>query len=150
LAAPFKPKDAELFSIISGFDAAYSAYNSVQSSMERYWTLRHVQQQGIEELEASLVKEMGGGSWLVRADALPLMFSVMGAQGLMRGVRVRVKLGEVDLMALDVHGAVTAHLDAPVVDADGENEEADEDETMAAGPLTIAVDLSDSSQSDGS
>jgi exoribonuclease-2 len=27
LAAPFKPKDAELFSIISGFDAAYSAYN---------------------------------------------------------------------------------------------------------------------------
>jgi len=150
LAAPFKPKDAELFSIISGFDAAYSAYNSVQSSMERYWTLRHVQQQGIEELEASLVKEMGGGSWLVRADALPLMFSVMGAQGLMRGARVRVKLGEVDLMALDVHGAVTAHLDAPVVDADGENEEADEDETMAAGPLTIAVDLSDSSQSDGS
>ena len=66
-AAPFKPKDAELFSIISGFDATYSAYNSVQSSMERYWTLRHVQQQGIEELDASLVKEMGGGTWLVQS-----------------------------------------------------------------------------------
>jgi exoribonuclease-2 len=154
LAAPFKPKDAELFSIISAFDAAYSAYNSVQSSMERYWTLRHVQQQGIGELEASLVKEMGGGSWLVRADTLPLMFSVMGAQGLMRGARVRVKLGEVDLMALDVHGTVTAHLDAPsdgeAVDADAESQEADDEEAMAAGPLTIAVDLSDSTQSDGS
>jgi exoribonuclease-2 len=152
LAAPFKPKDAELFSIISGFDAAYSAYNSVQSSMERYWTLRHVQQQDIEELEASLVKEMGGGTWLVRADTLPLMFSVMGAQGLMRGARVRVKLGEVDLMALDVHGTVTAHLDAPAdaVAADAESQEADDDEAMAAGPLTIAVDLSDSTQSDGS
>jgi exoribonuclease-2 len=154
LAAPFKPKDAELFSIISGFDAAYSAYNSVQSSMERYWTLRHVQQQNIDELEASLVKEMGGGSWLVRADTLPLMFSVLGAQGLMRGARVRVKLGDVDLMALDVHGTVTAHLDAPsdadAVAADAENQEADDDEVMAAGPLTIAVDLSDSTQSDGS
>ena len=27
LAAPFKPKDAALFSIISGFDGAYTAYN---------------------------------------------------------------------------------------------------------------------------
>jgi exoribonuclease-2 len=154
LAAPFKPKDAELFSIISGFDAAYSAYNSVQSSMERYWTLRHVQQQGIDELEASLVKEMGGGTWLVRADSLPLMFSVMGAQGLMRGARVRVKLGEVDLMALDVHGTVTAHLDAPTdaaaADAETQEAEEDDDETLASGPLTIAMDLSDSTPSDGS
>ena len=149
LAAPFKSKDAELFSIISGFDAAYSAYNSVQSSMERYWTLRHVEQQGLEELEASLVKEMGGGIWMVRADSLPLMFSVMGAQGLMRGARVRVKLGQIDLMALDVNGTVTAHLDAPVVSADQESDEAEEDEAMAAGPLTIAVDLTDSTQSDG-
>jgi exoribonuclease-2 len=149
LAAPFKSKDADLFSIISGFDAAYSAYNSVQSSMERYWTLRHVQQQGIEELEASLVKEMGGGTWLVRADTLPLMFSVMGAQGLMRGARVRVKLGALDLMALDVGGTVVAHLDAPVA-ADGqETDDAEEDEAMAAGPLTIAVDLNDNTQSDG-
>ena len=152
LAAPFKPKDAELFSIISGFDAAYSAYNSVQSSMERYWTLRHVQQQNLDELEASLVKEMGGGIWLVRADSLPLMFSVMGAQGLMRGARVRVKLGQVDLMALDVNGTVIAHLDAPVASAnpDPESEDSDDEDALAAGPLTIAVDLNDSTQSDGS
>ncbi len=146
LAAPFKPKDAELFSIISGFDAAYSAYNSVQSSMERYWTLRHVQQQSIDELEASLVKEMGGGSWLVRADTLPLMFSVMGAQGLPRGARVRVKLGEIDLMALDVSGTVTAHLDADKP-MEGEVDEAEEDDAPPAGPVTIAVDLQDSTQS---
>jgi exoribonuclease-2 len=148
LAAPFKPKDAELFSIISGFDAAYSAYNSVQSSMERYWTLRHVQQQGITELEASLVKEMGGGIWLVRADSLPLMFSVMGAQGLTRGARVRVQLGDIDLMALDVKGTVTAHLDAPEKTED-EGDEVEDDEALNAGPLTIAVDLNDSTQSDG-
>jgi exoribonuclease-2 len=145
LAAPFKPKDAELFSIISGFDAAYSAYNSVQSSMERYWTLRHVQQQGIEELEASLVKEMGGGIWLVRADTLPLMFSVMGAQSLPRGARVRVKLAEVDLMALDVRGTVTEHLDADA-QALMEAEDSEDEDNLPAGPVTIAVDLSDSPQ----
>jgi len=153
LAAPFKPKDAELFSIISAFDAAYGAYSSVQSSMERYWTLRHVQQQGIQSLDASLVKDMGGGVWLVRADDLPLMFSVLGAQGLLRGARVRVKLGEVDLMALDVQGTVTAHLDATLNEGlPEEKAESDEedDEALAAAPLTIAVDLSDSTHSDGS
>ncbi|WP_396433824.1 ribonuclease catalytic domain-containing protein [Limnohabitans sp.] len=150
LAAPFKPKDAELFSIISGFDAAYSAYNSVQASMERYWTLRHVQQQGLQELDASLVKEMGGGIWLVRAETLPLTFSVMGAQSLPRGARVRVKLADVDLMALDVRGTVLAHLDAQQTDAShaDQAEEAmqaeDEDEdNLSAGPVTIALDLSE-------
>jgi exoribonuclease-2 len=144
LAAPFKPKDAELFSIISGFDAAYSAYNSVQSSMERYWTLRHVQQHGIEEIEASLVKEMGGGIWLVRADTLPLMFSVMGAQSLPRGARVRVKLADVDLMALDVRGTVTEHLDAEGQGAGADETEQEDDDNLPAGPVTIAVDLNDS------
>jgi exoribonuclease-2 len=144
LAAPFKPKDAELFSIISGFDAAYSAYNSVQSSMERYWTLRHVQQQNIEELDASLVKEMGGGIWLVRAESLPLMFSVMGANNLPRGARVRVKLADIDLMALDVRGTVLAHLDVEGLGA--ETEDPEEDDNLPAGPVTIAVDLSDSPQ----
>ena len=144
LTAPFKPKDAELFSIISGFDAAYSAYNSVQSSMERYWTLRHVQQQSIEELDASLVKEMGGGTWLVRADSLPLMFSVMGANNLPRGARVRVKLADIDLMALDVRGTVMAQLDVEGLGAPTEDPE--EDDNLPAGPVTIAVDLSDSPQ----
>ena len=143
LAAPFKPKDAELFSIISAFDAAYSGYNAVQSGMERYWTLKHLQQQGITELDAALIKEAAGGAWLVRAETLPLVFSVMGAQGLPRGAKVRVQLGEIDLMALDVHGTVSARLDsepAPAVEA-----EAEDDETEAAGPLHIAVDLDEPS-----
>ena len=47
LAAPFKPKDAELFSIISSFDATYSAYNGYQAGMERFWTLKYLEQNGI-------------------------------------------------------------------------------------------------------
>jgi exoribonuclease-2 len=112
--------------------------------MERYWTLRHVQQHSIEEMEASLVKEMGGGVWLVRADTLPLMFSVMGAQSLPRGARVRVKLADVDLMALDVRGTVIAHLDEDGQGVGADETENEDDDNLPAGPVTIAVDLNDS------
>jgi exoribonuclease-2 len=81
----------------------------------------------------------------VRADTLPLMFSVMGAHNLPRGARVRVKLADVDLMALDVRGTVIAHLDA---DGQGDGgEEAEDDDNLSAGPVTIAVDLNDSTPS---
>jgi exoribonuclease-2 len=69
LAAPFKPKDADLFSIISSFDAAYSAYNGYQAGMERFWTLKYIEQNHITELTAAVIKEGPGGSFLVRADA---------------------------------------------------------------------------------
>ena len=149
LAAPFKPKDAELFSIISAFDAAYSGYNGVQSGMERFWTLQHLQQQGITELDAALVKENGGGAWLVRAETLPLVFTVMGAQGLPRGAKVRIKLGHIDLMALDVGGTVTAHLDADSASEVGNaTEDGDDDDSLSAGPLTIAVDVNEAPAGD--
>ena len=134
LAAPFKPKDAELFSIISAFDAAYTAYNGYQGAMERFWTLRFLQQNAITELEATLFKD-----GLVRADTLPLVLPVAGAQNLPRGARVRVRLGEPDLISLDIHGTVVERLDAAAAPVDESTDE-DEDET-AAGPLAIAVDL---------
>ncbi|TXH89882.1 MAG: RNB domain-containing ribonuclease [Rhodoferax sp.] len=138
LVAPFKPKDADLFAIISSFDAAYSAYNGYQAGMERFWTLRYVQQHGLTELEATVFKDN-----MVRADSIPLVLPVVGAQGLPRGARVKVRLGDIDLITLDVHGTVVERLDAsaaPVPD------EAEEDEEEVAGPIAIAVDMSDSGE----
>jgi exoribonuclease-2 len=139
LVAPFKPKDAELFSIISGFDAAYSAYNANQGAMERFWTLKFVQQNGITEINATLFKD-----GMVRADDLPLVLPVLGAQGLPRGAHVRVKLGEIDEIALDVHGTVVARLDAEATASGSAAEDAaeDDDEPMA-GPIAIAVDVNE-------
>ena len=51
-------------------------------------------------------------------------------------------------MALDVKGTVTEHLDVPVV-ADEASDEGEDEEALNAGPLTIAVDLNDSTQSEG-
>jgi exoribonuclease-2 len=135
LAAPFKPKDAELFSVISGFDAAYSAYNGYQGAMERFWTLKYVQQQGLSEIVGTVFKDN-----MVRADEMPLVLPVLGAQGLPRGARVRVRLGEIDDITLDVTGTVIERLDAePAPDTDTE----EEDDEAAAGPIAIAVDMSE-------
>ncbi|AMM24094.1 ribonuclease catalytic domain-containing protein [Variovorax sp. PAMC 28711] len=138
LAAPFKPKDADLFSILSGFDAAYATYNAYQGGMERFWTLKYLQQQGITELTATVVKDIQNGA-LVRADSLPLVFPVAGQQE--RGAHVRVKLGEIDEIALDVHGTVIERIDVPA-DAMADDDGGEEEEV--AGPIAIAVDMSDS------
>jgi exoribonuclease-2 len=140
LAAPFKPKDTELFAIISGFDAAYSAYNGFQAGIERYWTLKYLQQQGITELTAAAFKDN-----LVRADELPLVLGAAGAQGLPRGARVRVRIGSIDEITLDVHGTVIERLDPlPETDAALADDEADAEESeLAAGPISIAVDMDD-------
>jgi exoribonuclease-2 len=139
LVAPFKPKDAELFSIISGFDAAYAAYNSNQAGMERYWTLRYLQQHDIGELEATVFKE-----GLARADTLPLVLPVLGAADLPRGARVRLKLGEIDLITLDVSGSVLQRLDLD--SAAAASEEDDSEEETVAGPIAIAVDVTDTGE----
>ena len=135
LVAPFKPKDAELFSIISGFDAAYSAYNGYQSGIERYWTLKYLQQNGTTELIATAFKDN-----LVRADDLPLVLPATGALGLPRGAKVRIKLGEIDEMTLDITGAVIERLDMV---ADVASQEDSEEDEVAAGPIAIAVDVNE-------
>jgi exoribonuclease-2 len=145
LAAPFKPKDAQLFAIISAFDAAYAAYNAHQSSMERFWTLQYLRQHAITELTATLLKEQAGGAWLVRADELPLVFSAMGAQSLPRGARVRVKLGRIDDIALDLSGTVTEVLDSGQAAPPAGD---DDEEEQAAGPLEIAVDVTEAAPAD--
>jgi exoribonuclease-2 len=140
LAAPFKPKDAELFSIISAFDAAYSAYNGYQGAMERFWTLKYLQQNGITEIVASVFKEN-----MVRADALPLVLLVAGARDLPRGARVRVRLGDIDEITLDVTGTVIERIDLIAADAttrpSGQDTGDEDDDEVVAGPIAIAVDM---------
>jgi exoribonuclease-2 len=140
LAAYFKPKDADLFSIISSFDAAYSAYNGFQGAMERFWTLQYLNQHHTTELVCGVFKEN-----MVRAEDLPLVLPVMGAQGLARGARVRVKLGEMDLVSLDIHGSVIERLDTPM-DGDAEPSQAgdeQQDDDEITGPIAIAVDVNE-------
>ena len=138
LAAPFKAKDAALFSIISGFDAAYAAYNDFQNGIERFWTLRWLQQNEVGELEATVMKD-----GLVRADTLPLVFRALGTESLPRGARVRVRLTGSDLLTLELQATLLARIEAPAAaDADVAQVEPEaEDESPDAGALRLAIDL---------
>jgi exoribonuclease-2 len=138
LAAPFKPKDAELFSVISGFEAAYAAYSQFQNGLERYWTLRHMEQAGLTEIDAVVMKD-----GLVRADTLPLVLRAAGCEALARGAHVRVRVGGIDLLQLDAHAGLVTRLDAPDATTQAADIDAEEmeDAAEAAAPLALAIDL---------
>ncbi len=130
LAAPFKPRDASLFSIISSFDAAYGAYNDFQQTIERYWTLRWLQQHGVRELEATTMRD-----GLVRADTLPLVFKCVGCEPLPRGTRVRVALQSLDELTLEVHATLLARL-APRPRPPAEAPDEDDAQARTVGAAT--------------
>jgi exoribonuclease-2 len=148
LVAPFKPKDAALFSVISAFDAAYTAYNGFQQGIERYWTLRWLEQNAVADLEAAVMKD-----GLVRADTLPLVFRLPGTESLPRHSRVRARINGVDLLTLELHATLAARLDAEAAPGQGDaalqdgneadGDEADGDEALAAGALQLAIGAED-------
>ncbi len=140
LAAPFKPKDAALFSVISAFDAAYAAYNDFQNGIERWWTLRWIEQNGVTEIDAAVMKD-----GLVRAETLPLVFRLPGTETLPRGSRVRARVTGLDLLTLELFAVLQARLDAPATAAAraAPVDAADEDdgELEPTGALTLAIDV---------
>jgi len=132
LVAPFKRKDTELLAAIADFDASYAAYNAFQSQIERYWSLRWLQQNAVGELAATVLKD-----GLVRADALPLVFRAVGSDGLARGTAVRVRIGAIDLLTLDLAASVVGRIESSAPAEAGE----EDDDEPSAGPLAIAVDV---------
>ena len=144
LAAPFRAGDVQLLAIVADFDAAYAEYNAFQSAIERYWSLQFLQQRKIVVLDATAMKE-----GLVRADTLPLVFRAGGAETLPRGARVRVRVGAIDLLTLDLSATVLARLDEGAVAPASAGDAGEEDE-VAAGPLAIAVDIAEGDGADAS
>ena len=69
----YQNSDAELFAALRDFDAAYTAYADFQRQMEAYWSLVYLQQQGTNELTATILKED-----LVRIEGLPLVTRATG------------------------------------------------------------------------
>ena len=95
LVAPFKHRDATLFSIVSAFDAAYAAYNEFQQNMERYWCLRWLGQENARQVDAVVLKDE-----VLRLVEIPLVIRLPGMQQVARGAQVRmdiVRWDEVDL-----------------------------------------------------
>ena len=88
----------ELAQAAREFETAYEAYAEHQRLLERYWTLRYLQQEGITAAGATVIRDE-----LVRIDELPLVCRTVGLPaGTVPGERVRVDFGEIDFWDANV------------------------------------------------
>jgi len=117
LAAPFKPKDADLFAIVSAFDAAYAGYAEFQSNMERYWCLRWLSQENARQVDAVVLKEE-----MLRLVDIPLVVRLSGMPPTARGTQVRLELIRWDEVDLSVEARVLDIASARVDEAAGNTE----------------------------
>jgi exoribonuclease-2 len=133
--APFKPKDANLFAIVSAFDAAYAAYNDHQQNMERYWCLRWLGQEQARQVEAVVLKDE-----VLRLVDIPLIIRLPGMPQVARGAQVKIDILRWDEVDLSIEARL---LEVPAsteiaADADLEYEE-EEADTGAAAVQEAAV-----------
>jgi exoribonuclease II len=125
LVAPFKPKDANLFAIVSAFDAAYAAYADFQSNMERYWCLRWLGQEQARQVEAVVLKDE-----VLRLVDIPLIIRLPGMPQVARGAQVKLDILRWDEVDLSIEARLL-EIPAAAVAADAELDYEDEDEVSA-------------------
>lgn len=117
LVAPFKPKDADLFAVVSAFDAAYAAYADFQGNMERYWCLRWLAQENAKHVEAVVLKDE-----VLRLVDIPLIVRLPGMPQAARGTQVKLDLIRWDEVDLTVEARLvemtttTTEADAAVIE----------------------------------
>lgn len=127
LAAPFKPKDADLFAIVQSFDDTYAAYADHQRRMEYFWCLRWIKQEGRKQIVANVVKED-----LVRLEEIPLLLHVPALGTHARGTRVLLDVMSLDELTVEASVRFLQVLDAPAVASGDEADEAEEEELLEA------------------
>ena len=90
---PFAPRSQELLATLREFELAYAAYAEFQGGMERYWCLRYLVQEGLAQVNATVLREN-----LVRVDDIPLVLRVPTLPALDRGARVSLAIERIDLL----------------------------------------------------
>ena len=121
LAAPFKPKDADLFAVVQGFDDTYTAYADHQRRMEYFWCLRWLKQENKKQVVATVVKDD-----LVRLEEIPLLLHVPALGVHARGTRLLMEVMSIDELTVEASVRMLHVLDAPTVTSGTEAEEAEE------------------------
>lgn len=102
LVAPFKPKDADLFAIVSAFDGAYAAYADFQNTMERYWCLRWLRQESQRQESQRIVDAVVLKDEMLRLTDIPLVIQMPSLPTLARGSQVKLEILDSDDIDLSV------------------------------------------------
>jgi exoribonuclease-2 len=93
MRAPFARNSDGLLSALRAFEVTYARYDEHQRTMEDYWCLRWLLQEGLVFTEAVVLREN-----LVRLEGLPLVVKVPSLPELGTGARVRLEVKGVDLL----------------------------------------------------
>ena len=104
---PYRSKDADLFSIVSGFEALYGAYAEFQQRMERYWALRWLRQENCTRIAATVIR-----GDVLRMDGMPLITRLPGLPELPRGQRLELDILGTDEIDLSLQARVRQVLSA--------------------------------------
>lgn len=127
---PYAASDAELFGIVSGFESTYGAYADFEQKMERYWSLRWLQQEKLKRIDATVLR-----GDVLRIDGLPFVTRLPGMADLPRGQRLELDIVATDTVDLTLEARVHRVLAAQtVVDAD---EEEVVDEIVDVSPASV-------------
>jgi exoribonuclease-2 len=127
LVAPFKPRDANLFAIVSAFDAAYAAYNDHQQNMERYWCLRWLGQEHARQVEAVVLKDE-----VLRLVEIPLIVRLPGMASVARGAQVKLDVLRWDEVELSIEARLLEVAAAAAISPDAELDYGDDEDSGQA------------------
>ncbi|WJF89885.1 RNB domain-containing ribonuclease [Paraburkholderia bonniea] len=143
LVAPFKPKDADLFAVVQGFDDTYSAYADYQRRMEYFWCLRWLKQENKKQVAAAVVKDD-----LVRLEEIPLLLHVPGLGVHARGTRVLLEVMGLDELTIEASVRLLNVIAAPaaVTEHDAADEAADADADADADAADEADEADESAE----
>jgi exoribonuclease-2 len=91
--APFGRTSEGLLSAMRAFELTYARYDEHQRAMETYWSLRWLLQEGMQEVEGTVLREN-----LLRLDGVPLVVRVPSLPDTAAGARVRLAVRSIDLL----------------------------------------------------
>jgi len=96
--APYTAGGEQLLAAMRDFEIAADIYAEFQRNMERYWCLRWMQQENVDITSAEVIREN-----LVKIDRIPLITRVVSLPTLEPGVKVTLKISDIDLLELTFH-----------------------------------------------
>ncbi|TXI24658.1 MAG: RNB domain-containing ribonuclease [Nitrosomonas sp.] len=90
---PYTKTSHELMASMHNFEQIYTIYSEFQRAMERYWCLRWLIQEKIQQIEGQVIREN-----FVKFDHLPLVTRISTLPNLEPGTAVLVEISHIDLL----------------------------------------------------
>ena len=109
---PCRAGDEALLSAMRDFEVTYEAYAEFQRTMERYWCLRWLVQEGRDTAAGRVLREN-----LVRLEELPMVVRVPSLPALDSGAMVELAIADIDFLELTLRCEFSGRLEG-VADSD--------------------------------